>query len=59
MGSWGNYLKIRNEEINASEAGLELFSGVILARFLKCYDVISGTIELLINIYHTLFCFIV
>ena len=41
MGSWGTYLKIRNNEINAFEAGLELFSGVILARFLKCYDVIS------------------
>ena len=38
MGSCSPYLKVRNEEINASEAGLDLFSGVILARFLKFYD---------------------
>ena len=41
MGSCSTSLKVRNEEINASEAGLELFNGVILARFLKGHDIIS------------------
>ena len=41
MGSCSTSLKVRNEEINASEAGLELLSGVILARFLKGHDIIS------------------
>ena len=41
MGSWSINLKVKNEEINASEAGLELFSDVILVGYSKCYDMIS------------------